>query len=96
MATLLIDYICFYFRGPETIFYEDPMFYASVSIKFARLASLLVSSYYGNKITQDVTGEELSNNIFFQNFYYNDAARLNMAIIPLIMFDVAIVFRTVN
>lgn len=63
------------------------MFYASVSIKFARLASLLVSSYYGNKITQDVTGEELSNNIFFQNFYYNDAARLNMAIIPLIMFE---------
>ncbi|HJD62073.1 MAG TPA: hypothetical protein LFW14_00445 [Rickettsia endosymbiont of Degeeriella rufa] len=45
MATLLIDYICFYFRDPETIFYEDPMFYASVSIKFARLASLLISSF---------------------------------------------------
>lgn len=87
VATLILDYICFYFRDSEVTFYEDPMFYASISIKFMRLASLLVSSYCGDKITKDIIGEKLSENIFFQDFYYNDGARLTMAIIPLIMFE---------
>ncbi|WP_233417442.1 hypothetical protein [Rickettsia conorii] len=38
IATLILDYICFYF--PALAFYEDPMFYASTSVKFMRLASL--------------------------------------------------------
>ncbi len=40
IATLILDYICFYFRNPALEFYEDPMFYASTSVKFMRLASL--------------------------------------------------------
>ena len=40
IATLILDYICFYFRNPALEFYEYPMFYASTSVKFMRLASL--------------------------------------------------------
>ena len=75
IATLILDYICFYFRNPELEFYEDPMFYASTSVKLMRLASLLVSTYCGNKVIENITGEKLTNDVFFQKFYYNDAAR---------------------
>lgn len=87
VATLILDYICFYFRNSELEFYEDPMFYASTSIKLMRLASLLVSTYCGNKVIENITGEKLTNDVFFQKFYYNDAARLTVAIVPLIMFE---------
>ncbi|AFE53683.1 hypothetical protein [Rickettsia prowazekii] len=87
MTTLILDYICFYFRNQELEFYEDPMFYASTSVKFMRLASLLVSTYYGNKLIENITGEKLAHDMFFQKFYYNDAARLTVAIVPLIMFE---------
>lgn len=87
IATLILDYICFYFRNPELEFYEDPMFYASTSVKLMRLASLLVSTYCGNKVIENITGEKLTNDVFFQKFYYNDAARLTVAIVPLIMFE---------
>ena len=87
IATLILDYICFYFRNPALEFYEDPMFYASTSVKFMRLASLLVSIYCGNKIIENITSEKLTNDVFCQKFYYNDAARLTVAIVPLIMFE---------
>lgn len=87
IATLILDYICFYYRNPEIEFYEDSMFYASTSIKLMRLCSLLISTYCGNKVIENVTQENLTHDILFQNFYYNDAARLTMAIIPLIMFE---------
>ena len=87
IATLILDYIGFYFRNPALEFYEDPMFYASTSVKFMRLASLLVSTYYGNKVIENITSKKLINDVFFQKFYYNDAARLTVAIVPLIMFE---------
>ncbi|MCX4080240.1 hypothetical protein N7280_06615 [Rickettsia rhipicephali] len=82
-----MDYICFYFRNPALEFYEDPMFYASTSVKFIRLASLLVSTYCGNKVIENITSAKLTNDVFFQKFYYNDVARLTVAIVPLIMFE---------
>ena len=63
------------------------MFYASTSVKFIRLASLLVSTYCGNKVIENITSAKLTNDVFFQKFYYNDAARLTVAIVPLIMFE---------
>ncbi|ABV75323.1 hypothetical protein A1C_05420 [Rickettsia akari str. Hartford] len=33
-----------------------------------------------------IKGEKLTNDVFFQKFYYHDAARLTVAIVPLIMF----------
>ncbi|MCC8417531.1 MAG: hypothetical protein LN588_03340 [Rickettsia endosymbiont of Bryobia graminum] len=83
----MLDYICFYFRNLELEFYKDPMFYASTSVKFMCLASLLVSKYCGNKVLEGITGKNLTNDLFFQKFYYNDAARLTVAIVPLIMFE---------
>ncbi|WP_016917390.1 hypothetical protein [Rickettsia honei] len=48
---------------------------------------LLVSTYYGNKVIENITNKT-SNDVFFQKFYYyNDAARLTVAIVPLIMFE---------
>ncbi|WP_017208631.1 hypothetical protein [Rickettsia australis] len=79
IATLILDYICLYFRNPELEFYEDPMFYVSTSVKLMRLASLLVSTYCGNKVIENITGEKLTNDVFFQKFYYHDAARLTVA-----------------
>lgn len=51
------------------------------------LASLLVSTYYGNKVIENITSKKLTNDVFLQKCYYNDAARLTVAIVPLIMFE---------
>ncbi len=63
------------------------MFYASTSVKFMHLASLLVLIYCGNKVIENITSKKLTNDVFFQKFYYNDVARLTVAIVPLIMFE---------
>nr|WP_227779735.1 hypothetical protein [Rickettsia sp. Tenjiku01] len=48
---------------------------------------ILVSTYYGNKVIENITNKTLTNDVFFQKCYYNDAARLTVAIVPLIMFE---------
>nr|WP_232504600.1 hypothetical protein [Rickettsia amblyommatis] len=53
------------------------MFYASTSVKFMRLAYLLVSTYCGNKVIENITSEKLTNDVFCQKFYYNDAAKID-------------------
>lgn len=84
---LFLDYLFFYLRDPNVNFYEDPVFYCSTSVKLTRLGSLLLSTWYGSKLTKIITEEKLDNDLCFQKLYYNDVARLISAMLPLIMFE---------
>ncbi|WCR58511.1 hypothetical protein [Wolbachia endosymbiont of Ctenocephalides felis wCfeJ] len=86
-STLIAEYMCFNYRKQDIGWYEDPVFYFATIVKFMRLGSLLASKYFGNKITEYLTGNKLDNNKYFQDFFYNDTARMAAAVIPLIMFE---------
>lgn len=87
VASFALEYLCAYARNETLNFYEDPVWYLRTVAKFMRLGSLVTSKWYANKMIHEMTGEQLLDDILFQNFYYNDAARLIAAIIPLIIFE---------
>ncbi len=87
VLTLISEYLCFCYRDQDTNWYEDKMFYCATAVKFMRFGSLVASKYHANQITEYFTGNKLTNNIYFQDFFYNDAARMIAAVVPLIMFE---------
>lgn len=87
ILTLAAEYVCFALRNQDVGWYKDPVFYSATAVKFMRLGSLIASRWYADKITEYFTGNKLVNNIYFQDFFDNDAARMVMAVVPLVMFE---------
>ncbi len=87
VLTLIAEYACFALRNQDMGWYEDPAFYSATAVKLMRLGSLIASSWCFGKITEYFIGNKLTNNIYFQDFLYNDAARMVMAVVPLVMFE---------
>ncbi|XGA07923.1 MAG: hypothetical protein U0X86_000051 [Wolbachia endosymbiont of Xenopsylla cheopis] len=89
--TLLLEYQCFfarkYFTQDLVDWYEDPMFYAHTAVKFMRFGSLIASKHWANKIVKYCTGNELTNDTYFNDFFYNNVARMVLAIAPLIVYE---------
>ncbi|WP_339048542.1 hypothetical protein [Candidatus Mesenet endosymbiont of Phosphuga atrata] len=63
------------------------MFYAHTAVKFMRFGSLILSSKYANKIVEYCTGNKLTDDTYFNDFFYNDVARIVLATAPLIMYE---------
>ncbi|WP_339045865.1 hypothetical protein [Candidatus Mesenet endosymbiont of Agriotes lineatus] len=87
----ILEYTCFatrkYVTQDYVDWYEDPMFYAHTAVKLMRFGSLVLSSKYANKIVKYSTGNELTNDTYFNDFFYNNAARMVLAIAPLIVYE---------
>ncbi|GHM58082.1 MAG: hypothetical protein sL5_02330 [Candidatus Mesenet longicola] len=89
--TLLLEYQCFfarkYFTQDLVDWYEDPMFYAHTAVKFMRFGSLIASKHWANKIVKYCTSNELTDDTYFNDFFYNNVARMVLAVAPLIVYE---------
>lgn len=87
----IFEYTCFatrkYVTQDYVDWYEDPIFYAHAAVKFMRFGSLVASKHWANKVIKYITGNELNDNLSFQDFFCNDIARMVLAVAPLIVYE---------